>query len=126
MAWLDVAKMQRESAQYLAEAAEDGFSRAICSRAYYAAYAAATARLPSHIQFGRGWGNPEHAKLPEYVSQIVGLSANARREVKRGLRRLRHRREDADYRPGRTVDFRTARDSLRDAAAIFYLLNLET
>lgn len=44
---------------------------------------------------------------------------------KRGLRRLRHRREDADYRPGVTVDFRAARDSLRDVAGVFYLLQLE-
>ena len=125
MAWLDVARMQRASALHLAAAKEARFSRAICSRAYYAAYAATTSQLPSHIRFGRGWRNPEHAKLPGYVSHIAGLSASGRREVKRGLRRLRHRREDADYRPGVTVDFRAARDSLRDVAGVFYLLQLE-
>jgi len=45
--------------------------------------------------------------------------------VRRALRRLRARREDADYRPGVTVDRRSALESLRDVAEVFLALGKE-
>lgn len=117
-----MADDHRVTAQQLRKCDNPRLARGICSRAYYAAYAMVTAHLPDSITFGRGWRNPEHARLPAYVNQIPGFSESYRREVRRALRRLRQRREDADYRPGITVDTGTARESLRDASTVFVLL----
>jgi len=98
------------------------FNRAICSRAYYAAYALVTSRLPAGIDYGRVWRNPQHGNLPKYVARISGLREAERRAVRSALNRLRSRRENADYRPGITVDGNSAHESMRDAAQVFEIL----
>ncbi|HEY3244576.1 MAG TPA: hypothetical protein VGM03_14630 [Phycisphaerae bacterium] len=123
MTWTELAEIQRAIAQHLMTTKDPRFVRGVCSRAYYAGYALVTARLPESMLFGRGWRNPEHARLPGYVNQISGVGEIGRRAIRRALRRLRHRREDADYRPGITVDTSTALQSMRDVAEIFSLLN---
>lgn len=123
MTWEALAGIHRAAAQYLFTANDSTYDRAVCGRAYFAAYALVSSRLPAGITFGRGWGNPPHATLPAYVGNIAGISESARREVRRALRRLRQRREDADYRPGRTVDPTSARESMRDAAQVFAILS---
>jgi hypothetical protein len=122
MTWKELADDHRDTAQHLIKSDDARLSRGVCNRAYCAAYAMVTAHLPEGITFGRGWRNPEHARLPAHVSQIGGLSEDCRRAIRRALRRLRQRREDSDYRPGITVDMRTARESLRDAGTVFLLL----
>jgi uncharacterized protein (UPF0332 family) len=109
-------------AQHLLASGESAFSRRVCGRAYYAAYALVTARLPDSLTFGRGWRNLAHAAMPAYVNHIRGLREDQRRGVRRALRRLRQRREDADYRPGITVGTADARESLRDMAEVFMIL----
>ena len=123
MNWQELAECQRCTAQHLRDTQEPQFARGVCSRAYYAAYALVTARLPGSITFGRGWRNPEHGKLPAYVSRIAGLRETDRRTVRQALRRLRQRREDADYGPGITVDLSAALKSMRDLASVFLILN---
>lgn len=122
MTWDELADRQRAMAHYLMTSKDPRFVRGVCSRAYYAAYALVTARLPESTSFGRGWRNPEHARLPGHVGRIAGLGETNRQAVRRALRRLRQRREDADYRPGATVDRAIALKSINDVAAIFDLL----
>ena len=123
MTWEDLAAAQQAAAQHLFGTKQPNYYRAVCSRAYYAAYALVTSRLPAGLAFGHGWSNPAHATLPAYVGNIAGLPDAHRREIRRALRRLRQRREDADYRPGITVDWSSARESMRDAHQVFGILN---
>jgi hypothetical protein len=125
MTWKDLADCQHGAAKHLRAAMGKGFDRAVCSRAYYAAYALVTSRLPTGISFGRGWQNPPHANLAKYVARIASLREVERTAVKTALSRLRARREDADYRPGITVDDGSARESMRDAAEVFRILASE-
>jgi uncharacterized protein (UPF0332 family) len=96
--------------------------RAACTRAYYSAYAAITARIPPNTVFAHGWQNPAHAALPGHVDQIAGLSAAKKRDIRTALSLLRQRREDADYRPGIDVTRTSARQSWRDLTTIIKLL----
>jgi len=127
MTWADLASVQRDLATYIAKEldGDQRFARGVCSRAYYAAYALVTARLPAGTGFSHGWQNPAHRELRGLVNRIAGLSDSQRRAVRCALNRLRHRREDADYRPGITVDRSCAIHSLRDAASVFYELGGE-
>ncbi|MBV8780680.1 MAG: HEPN domain-containing protein [Phycisphaerae bacterium] len=119
--WNELAKAQFRAAALLVRA-ESG-ERPSCSRAYYAAYALVAHRLePANITYAFGWKNPAHADLPRYVAQIAGIGPASKRAIRRALRRLRQRREDADYRPRITVDPSAARESLRDAAELFRIL----
>ena len=121
MNWSELASVQLRAATLLA-GAESG-ERPSCGRAYYAAYSLVTHRLePSKLTYANGWQNPAHADLPRYVANLPGLGPASKRAVRRALRRLRQRREDADYRPRQTVDPRVVRESLRDAAEIFRIL----
>jgi hypothetical protein len=81
-----------------------------------------TSRLPSGTRFGRGWNNPEHVKQPEYVNQIPELNPDLRRRARTAIRRLRQRREDADYRPGIAVALREAKEAMRDVEEIGRIL----
>jgi uncharacterized protein (UPF0332 family) len=92
-----------------------GRYRSGVSRAYYAAYAATTARLMSQglSDFGR-FANPSHAELPVLVQHSMqGLSVAQRRKLAKAIRTLRLMREDADYRPGTGLAKPAAVESLR-------------
>jgi uncharacterized protein (UPF0332 family) len=97
--------------------------RTACTRAYYSAYAAITARVPPGAIFAHGWQNPAHAALPGHVDQIAGLSAANKNAIRIALSRLRLRRENADYRPGVEVNRASARESWRDLTTIIVLLS---
>ena len=102
--------------------------RSAVSRAYYAAYQAATASCVAHrdeINFPSGWNNPAHDQLPELIQNNGDLSLFARRQVTQLLVALRVTRESADYRPGRTVDKPIALESLQRAILILSLLGEE-
>lgn len=118
MDWKDLANKQRTAATVLSRLT-DG-ERPCCSRAYYAAYSMVTHHLePLNLTYAHGWQNPAHADLTKHVSNIPGLGDASKRAVRRALRRLRQRREDADYRPRQTIDGRAVRESLRDVAEVF-------
>lgn len=122
MDWKELSDVQGSATECLRTVDLRLHARSICNRSYYSAYSLVTAHLPDGIQFGRGWRNPEHAKLPGYVNQIGGLTENGKRRVKTAIRRLRQRREDADYRPGIRVNQADAREAIRDVEEIRRIL----
>jgi len=114
---LETAKSLRDSADF----------RSCVSRIYYAAYQAAAAVCIEHgdmLQFPVGWNNPSHEQLPDLVQNNGDLGLPARRTAARILRLLRNFREDADYRPGRTVDAVTVRTALLAVVTLFEVLEI--
>lgn len=102
-------------------------SRSCVSRIYYAAYQAAVSVCLAHgdaPQFPQGWDNPSHQQLPDLVQNNGDFTPSARRTAARILRLLRNFREDADYRPGRTVDAATVRTALLAVATLFEVLEV--
>ncbi len=102
---------------------DDGDFRGCANRAYYAAYHAATAACVEHGDtFGREWNNPPHEQLPELIQNNGDLPIATRRRVNQLLRPLRNARENADYRPGITVEREDALAALRSATTLLRLL----
>lgn len=122
MTWEELSESHRESANSLMRSGNLAHHRGVCSRAYYSSYALLTSKLPSGTRFGRGRNNPEHTALPGYVNQIPDIEWHERKWVKSAIRRLRQRREDADYRPGVTVTVLEAKEALRDVEEIRSIL----
>jgi uncharacterized protein (UPF0332 family) len=123
--WRRTAKLTLETAKRLHDG-ED--SRSCVSRAYYAAYQAATAICITHgdsANFPAGWNNPAHEQLPDLIGNNSHFSLNTRRTVRKILRELRILREDADYSMGRTVDAETVRASLLMVSTLFERLEIE-
>ncbi len=117
LATLDTAKVLRE---------RDDF-RSCVSRVYYAAYQAAASVCIEHedtLLFPVGWNNPSHEQLPDLVQNNGDFDLSARRTATRILRLLRNFREDADYRPGRTVDAATVRTALLAVGTLFEVLEI--
>jgi uncharacterized protein (UPF0332 family) len=122
MTWNELAEVQSYAARHLIDQRDEKLYRTACTRAYYSAYAAITARVPPGTIFAHGWQNPAHAALPSHVDQIAGLSAAKKSMIRVALSRLRQRRENADYRPGIGVNRAAARESWRDLTTIILLL----
>ncbi len=123
--WRRTAQTTLDTAKRLRDSEE---SRSCVSRAYYAAYQAATAVCITHgdaVHFPVGWNNPSHEQLPDLLANNGNFSLNIRRTVRKILRELRILREDADYRTGRTVDSETVRASLLMASTLFERLKIE-
>jgi uncharacterized protein (UPF0332 family) len=123
--WENQARQSLEAAQLLFN---EEYYRDCVSRAYYAAYQAAAAASVEHgdsRNFPVGWNNPSHEQLPDLIANNGDLSQATRKEVRRLLRILRSSREDADYRPGRTVDRITAYQCLSGAIVILKHLGSE-
>ena len=114
---LDTAKSLRESEDH----------RSCVSRAYYAAYQAATSVCISHgdaQNFPQGWNNPTHEQLPDLIGNNSDLTIRTRREVKRILSELREIRETADYRVNRTIDANVRKNALILASMLFERLEI--
>ncbi len=122
MTWDELSVIQSYASRFLIDQRDDKLYRAACTRAYYSAYSAITARIPPGTVFAHGWQNPQHAALPGHVDQIPGLTATKKREIRIALGQLRQRREDADYRPTIDLDRTAARESWRDLTTILILL----
>jgi uncharacterized protein (UPF0332 family) len=111
-----------EAAQALLEA---GHTRSSISRAYYAAYCGLAEELSRRrVRFARGWNNPAHEQLPELIRNGLTLPVDVRRRMNRAMRRLRTSRENADYRPGVTVDRSDAVAAIHDATSILEALEI--
>lgn len=98
--------------------------RSLVNRAYYAAYSRITFEL---LEAGAGpFGgreNPPHCVLPKLVlSRLSRLPMRDRRKLSQTIRRLRTRREIADYKPRYSVDGKFGREALRDLAQVELLL----
>ena len=122
MTWNELSEIQSYAARHLIDQRDGKLFRTACTRAYYSAYAAVTARVPPNTIFANGWQNPAHAALPGQVDQIAGLSTAKKNAIRIALSLLRQPREDADYRPGIEVNRAAARESWRDLATIIVLL----
>jgi hypothetical protein len=97
--------------------------RSCISRAYYAAYAGATAALvAADVQVGdAARPNPSHARLASLVKHNLDSKrfSNAdRSDLARRVRNLRRTRELAEYDPRCTVDGSMALQSVRDASVV--------
>ena len=118
--WRELSRAGIISAKYLFQL---GDFRGSVNRAYYAAYHAGTAVTVSHgNDFARGWGNPTHDQLPDLIRNNGDLPVAVRKQVSQLLRSLRVQRENADYRPGLTVDRQEAQNCLHRAEAVLDLL----
>jgi len=122
MTWDELSEIHHYAARHLIDQRDEKLYRTACTRAYYSAYAAITARVPPGTIFAHGWQNPAHAALPGHVDQIAGISVAKKNAIRIALSQLRQRREDADYRPGVEVNRTAARESWRDLATIIVLL----
>jgi uncharacterized protein (UPF0332 family) len=119
--WRDIAESQWRAAAELDGA---GLERPSVSRAYYAAYSWIVQRLHDQgvDEFGR-FNNPDHADVPRLVSgNLSKLRQRERKDLMSAIRRLRSRREDADYRPRVQVDAKVRREALRDMLTVARIL----
>ena len=122
MTWADIGRSHLAAAKQVA--AEH--PRSATSRAYYAAHV-----IVSDALLSAGYVPPAHKQTAPHDAQpslitkhLSGLGRRTVRELRTTLRRLYERRIDGDYKRTVTVDMRLARDSLRDASAIFGLLGV--
>ena len=98
---------------------EKGRYRSCISRAYYAAYCAATNEIVMKVTtFPYGWKNPPPQKVPDFILFNLSISQAKKENVSKLIIQLREAREDADYRPNKLVDETTALDCIRDASTI--------
>lgn len=106
--------------------------RASVSRAYYAVYHEITHQLVEQGQTnfglfhnGRVRQNPSHERIAGLArNNLRSLNPLQKQELGRLVSRLRNRREEADYRPGMTIDLRTAHEALRDMSAARVILRV--
>src|SRR5207245_3193453 len=99
--------------------------RSSVSRSYYAAYCTVTDALAARsTSFAHGWGNPPHEHLLDYIDNNLRLSAAVRSRLRKAMRILRRAREDADYRPGLTVERPLALECLRLARFVMETLGV--
>ncbi len=98
---------------------QEGRYRSCVSRAYYAAYCAATHEIIQKLTtFSYGRNNPSHELTPIYVQNNLTIPQARKDAVDTYLRLLRIYREDADYRPQTIIDEITARECVRAAAEV--------
>ena len=97
----------------------EGEYRSCISRAYYAAYCAATEEIVKKLTtFPNAWNNPPHIKVPVYIQNNLTLPQANKTAIVNLIDGLRLMRENADYRPQITVTAQDAQDCLRDAATV--------
>lgn len=121
--WRRMSLVALQSARLLLDRSD---FRGSVNRAYYAAYQGLTSlSVQRGDPFGRGWNNPPHEQLPELIRNNGDLTVEVRRMINTQLNFLRNAREDADYRPGITVDRQVAARSLRSAAGILHLAGIQ-
>lgn len=114
--WREISEDALRAAEVLLR---EGHFRSSVSRSYYAAYCAATSEIVQKLTtFSYGWKNPSHEKVPTYVQSNLTLPQAKKDTISTLIKTLRLFREDADYRPHVEVDEQTARDCVRDAAAV--------
>ena len=116
--WEQLSKDNLRAAEVLLREGT-GYYRSSVSRAYYAAYCAATYLIVQKLTtFPNGWKNPPHQKVPVYIQHNLTIPQARKDDAIKLIDTLRQFREDADYRPNVAVDEQAARDCVRDAAAI--------
>lgn len=119
--WYDMGTDNLRAAH---EAYRTGRYRTCVSRAYYAAYCAATEVIRQSVTiFPNGRNNPSHNQVANYILNTTSLPQRRKQVVSDGLVLLRSFREDADYRPGQDISPTDASILLREAALVLYELS---
>ena len=114
--WEELSRDSLRAAKLLLE---QGHLRSSISRSYYAAYCAIAGEFASQgVSFPHGWNNPAHEQLPGLVSHNLRSPQRTRRRLNRSVRYLRRAREDADYRPGISIDQTLALDCVSYAVRV--------
>ena len=100
--------------------------RSSVSRAYYAAFAAVVSMLDEKgVKFTKGRYGPSHQKVPQMIKKhMPGLAIHRRAKLLAAMNLLYKLRLDADYKPPRTVDLGSARQSLISATLVLGLLGV--
>ena len=101
--------------------------RACMSRAYYAAFYAATSVLSrvKNVNFDYGRNNPSHRQLAGLLrDNLPFLPEWKRRELVSAVRRLFKERIDADYRRFARIDRQVALNAIRDSGRVLRILGL--
>ena len=118
--WDDLSRENLAAAKLLASA---GLLRSAVSRAYYAAYAAVSAKLVGKTSFPAGRHGPSHDRLPKLaMNYLSSLPVYERRRVSNASWRLYQRRVDSDYKPPVVIGSNLVRESIQDAAFIIRLV----
>lgn len=100
--------------------------RSSISRSYYAAYCAVTDALVGRVTFGYGGNNPTHGELPNLiVSNLSGVSMDARYKIRKSMRVLLAMRAEADYVPSVSLSATETRNALREAGRVLRLLGVQ-
>lgn len=114
--WKQLSEGSLRAAEVLFRAGE---YRSCVSRAYYAAYCAATEEIVKKLTtFPNAWNNPPHVKVPVYVQNNLTITPATKQRIISRINILRLYRENADYRPQIAVSEQVARNCIRAAAAI--------
>lgn len=111
MTWSEIADDNWKAAN---ELRSSGRERSCVSRAYYSAWAEATAALEGKVKFADDREGPPHLRLPELVCNNLGLERNVGQELRKALKRLYSARLHADYRT-LDLDEKSVTAALRDA-----------
>ena len=110
MTWGDMAVDNLKASKRLLT---EGHWRSCVSRAYYAAYARATAELESLATFPPGREGPSHDDLPDMAfDYLTRLSTRERRRFSTTIARMYQWRLSADYHPSLTIDEAIGRDAV--------------
>jgi len=95
----------------------EGEYRSCVSRAYYAAYCAATEEIVKKLTtLPNAWNNPPHVKGPVYIQNNLTMVQAKKQRIISRINILRLYRENADYRPRVAISEQVARNCLRAAA----------
>ncbi len=98
---------------------QEGKYRSCVSRAYYAAYCAATHEIVQKLTtFSNGWNNPTHELVPTYIRSNLTITQAKKEAIIPSIILLRYYRVDADYRPHTMIDEQISRDCIRTAAEV--------
>lgn len=116
MTW---SAMVRENLVAAKTLLSDARWRSAVSRAYYAAYSAATGKMEGRASFPKGRQNPSHDYLPRLImSYLSEVGVCDRRKVSSAAIRLYRKRIAADYRPHEHIGAEDARLAVMDASFI--------
>jgi len=100
--------------------------RSSVSRAYFAAFAAVTARLDEQgVRFTSDFEGPSHSAVQRLAeSNLTGLRKWQKRDLQNLINVLRNSRIQADYRPSFAVGLPEARQALQDAGTVLSMLEV--
>jgi uncharacterized protein (UPF0332 family) len=119
-------ELAQDSLAAAGELTRSGRHRSAVSRAYYAAFAAATMRLHSAgVPFPADWDGPAHRDLPRLIEMnLPRPDLGKRRKLKQLVQNLYNTRISADYKPGHSIGSVEARSAVNYAGMVLKSLEV--